>query len=71
MTVKDAVQVLKTAKTIMLGYGANAVPFDKDDMLMLDAYGKYIVCEIRAEGEDYYEVSIAMQPMKEGGVCCG
>ena len=31
MTVRDAVAVLKTAKKIVLGYGANAVPFEKDE----------------------------------------
>ena len=66
MTVKDVVAVLKTAKTIVLWYGANAVPFDKNDMLMMDAYGRYIVDEIKADEDGYYEVNIAMIPLKEG-----
>lgn len=70
MTVKEVVKVLKTAKKIVLGYGANAVPFDKDDMLMMDAFSDYIVEEIRCEGEGYYEVNVAMRPMK-AGECLG
>lgn len=66
MTVKEAVGVLKTAKTIVLGYGCNAVPFDKDEPLMMDAYGKYVVDDIRSVGENYYEVSIKTQFVKEG-----
>ena len=66
MTVKEVCAVLKTAKKIALAYGANAVDFDKDDLLMLDAYGNYIVDEIRGDADGYYEVSIAIRPMKEG-----
>ena len=66
MTVKEVASVLKTAKTIVLGYGANAVPFDKNDPLMVDAFGKYVVDEIRCEGDGYYEVNIKMQIVKEG-----
>ena len=66
MTVKEVVSVLKTAKKIVLGCGANAVPFDKDDSLQLDAFGNYVVDEIRAEGDGYYEVNIAMRPVKGG-----
>ncbi len=65
MTVKEAVRVLKTAKTIVLGYGANAVPFDKDDFLCMDAYGNYAVDEIRADDDGYFEINIAMRPVKE------
>ena len=67
MTVRDAVNVLKCAKTIALGYGDNSVPFSKDDPLMMDAYGAYKVDAIAAVGElDYYEIVIAMQPIREG-----
>ncbi len=66
MTVKEVVAALKSAKTIVLGYGANAVPFNKDDMLVMDAYGGYIVDEIKALEGDYYEVNIAMRPVKAG-----
>jgi hypothetical protein len=66
MTVKEAVNVLKRAKKIVLGYGANAVPFDKDDALMMDAYGSYLVDEIRADDGAYYEINICMRPVRGG-----
>ena len=66
MTVKEVCGVLKTATKIVLGYGANAVSFDANDMLMMDAYGRYVVDEIRSDGEGYYEVNIKMYPVKEG-----
>lgn len=65
MTVKEVVKALKTAKKIVLCYGDNSVPIDPNDMLMMDAYGCYIVDEIMGDGEGYYEVSIAMRPIKE------
>lgn len=67
MTVKEAVNVLKTAKTIVLGYGDSAIEFKKDDGLMMDAFGGYCVDKIRAAGDDeYYEIDIAMRPVKAG-----
>lgn len=66
MTVKELVSVLKNARTIVIGYGANAVPFDKDDPLVLDAYGDYIVDAVCADSGDYYEINIAMRPVKAG-----
>lgn len=66
MTVKEVIKLLKGAETISLGYGANAIPFDKDDLLMVDAYGNYLVDEIRTDDGKYYEVNIAMQPVKVG-----
>lgn len=66
MTVIDAIRVLKSAKTISLGYGDNVIPFDKDNPLSLAAFGKYVVDEIKGLEDDYYEISIAMMPVKEG-----
>lgn len=68
MTVREVVELLKTAKTITLGYGASAVPFDKNDMLQMEAYGDYIVHSIEACGDDYYEVSVLMRPVRGGEV---
>lgn len=68
MTVKEAVAVLKTAKKIVLGYGDNAVPFEKDDPLVMEAYGVFVVDKIHSEGDGYYEINIAMRPVREGGV---
>lgn len=66
MTVREVAKVLKTAKATMLGYGGNAVAFDKDDALMVDAFGRYVVDEVKCAGDDCYEVNIVMIPMKEG-----
>lgn len=66
MTVKEVVSALKDAKTVVLGYGANAVPFDKDDLLMMDAYGNYVVFKIQSENGGYYEIEIAIRFVKEG-----
>lgn len=69
MTVKDAVSVLKNAKTIALGWGESAIEFDKDNLLMMEAYGNFIVDSIRSVGDDeeaYYEVNIAVFPVKAG-----
>jgi len=69
MTVKEVCKVLKDAKNIMIGYGTNAFTFNKDDALMLDAYGSYLVDEISSGGECcsecYYEITIAVKPIKE------
>lgn len=66
MNVREVVGLLKTAKKIVLGYGANAVPFDKEDFLMMDAYGDYAVDEIVGGDDGYYEVNLKLQMVKEG-----
>lgn len=66
MTVKEAVSVLKRAKKIDLTWNGEAIHFDKDNALMVEAYSMYIVDEILAVEEEYYEVNIAMIPMKVG-----
>lgn len=64
MTVKDALNVLKTAKKITLGYGANFIPCDVTDPFVLDAFGAYVVEEICGLGDDEYEINILMHPVK-------
>ena len=66
MTVKEAVNVLKFAKEIRIAWNGNAIPFNKDDMLMMDAYGSYKVDSINADDEKNFEIEIAMRPVKEG-----
>lgn len=66
MTVKDAAMLLKTAKTITLGYGGNAIRFDKNDILSVDAYGKYLIDEIICTEDGHYELNIVIMPVKEG-----
>ncbi len=65
MTVLEAVRVLKSAEQITLGYGGGMVPFDKDNPLMLDAYGGYIVEEITYCDPGWYEIDLAVRPFKE------
>ena len=64
MTVKDVIRVLKYAKDINLACGASLVPFDHKDALMLEAYGDYLVDEIRADKEESFEIGIMMRPVK-------
>ena len=66
ITVRDAVAVLKSANKIVLGYGSNAVSFDKDDPLVVDAYGSYMVDDIKGYNEGYYEINIVMRPVRVG-----
>jgi hypothetical protein len=69
MTVKEACSVLKHAKTIALGWGESAIEFDKNNLLMMEAYGNFVVDSIRSVGDDseaYYEVTIAVYPVKAG-----
>lgn len=69
MTIKEVVGILKEAKTITLGWDGCAIQFDKDNPLMLEAYGNFVVNTIRAVGdadEGYFEVDIAMLPVKVG-----
>ena len=68
MNVREVCSLLKTAKKIVLGYGSSAVPFDKDDMLMMDAYGDYLVSDIEADADGYYEINILVRPVKGGAV---
>ena len=72
MTVKDAVQVLKRATKIQLIWAGDALEFNKDNALMMAAYGNYVVDEItmgycgESGEEENYEITVAMQPMKAG-----
>ena len=66
MTVKDAIKVLKTAKSIDLCYGSDIIPFEMSNPISLHAFGGYVVDDIKGMGDDSYEVSIAMIPVKEG-----
>lgn len=66
MTVKDAVKVLKTAKKITIGYGANLIPCNVQDPLVLAAFGDYVVDSICSTDEDVFELDLAITPIKEG-----
>lgn len=64
MSVKDAVNALKRAEKIVLCYGYNTVEFDKEDALMLEAYGMYKVDQIACPHEGYYEITLAITFVK-------
>lgn len=66
MNVKEAAKLLRRAKEVMIVYNGSAVNLDRDDLLMMDAYGNYAVDEIVATGEEFVELIIAMRPVKEG-----
>ena len=68
MTVKDAVKVLKLAKKITIGYGANAIPCNVQDPLVLAAFGDYVVESICCvcSDEEEYEIDLAISPVREG-----
>lgn len=63
MTVKEVVRLLKSAKSISLGYGDNAVTFDPHDTLAIEAYGDFVVDAINCN-DGHYEVNILMRPVK-------
>lgn len=69
MTVREVAGVLKNAKTIALGWDGASIKFYPDNILTMEAYGNFVVDAIRSVGNDedaYYEVDIAMQPVKAG-----
>lgn len=66
MTVKDAISVLKDAKTIVLGYGSDTIPFNMHNPISVDAFGGYVVEKINGGDDEYYEINILMRPVKEG-----
>lgn len=66
MTVKEAIGVLKSAQKIVIGYGSDSVPFNKDNPVSVDAFGDYIVDDIKGFEDDYYEINILMKPVRKG-----
>lgn len=66
MTVREAISVLRDPKTIVLGYGSDSIPFNVYNPVCMDAFGDYIVESIWGDADNYYEVTIAMKPMKAG-----
>ena len=63
MIVKEVVRLLKSAKSISLGYGDHAVQFNPNDMLAIEAYGEFVVDSINCV-DGHYEVNIAMRPVR-------
>ena len=68
MTVKEVVKILKQAQKITIGYGANVIPCNVQDPLVLSAFGDYVVesiCCVCSDTEEY-EIDLAIAPVKEG-----
>lgn len=68
MTVKEAVSVLADAKELYICWDGNLTHFNKDDALMMDAYGCYKVRHICIAGDSMdhaYEIGIAANPVRE------
>lgn len=66
MTVKEVIGVLKHAKMITLIYGDNSVDFDRNDLLAVEAFGRYVVNDVYAlaDGkEHHYEIDVLMRPV--------
>ena len=67
MTVKDAVNILPDDGNIDIVYSSIAMPLDKKDPLMLDAYGDYLIDKIQAFhlcDQIHYELNIVLRPVK-------
>lgn len=67
MTVKDAISVLPADEKIQIAYANIAYNFDRNDPLMLDAYGDYLIESLQAfeiSGNIEYELVIALRPVK-------
>lgn len=68
MNIKETVNVLKRAKAIRLVWNGSAISLDRNDQLMMDAYGKYVVDEIQSVDEEEYEIVVAMCPVRDNAV---
>ena len=66
MTVKDVIKLLKGAETIAIGFGDQAIRIDFNDSMMLSVFSEYLVDSIVTDDGKYYEINIAMKPMKVG-----
>lgn len=68
MTVREAVSVLTEAKEIYIGWDGLLTKFNKNDALMMDAYGNYKVARICIAGDaqvQAYEIGIFATPVRE------
>lgn len=65
MTVKELIKALKEAETIAIGFGEQAIHINSGDALMLGVFGDYVVDSIYTDDGKYFELGIAMQPIKK------
>lgn len=65
MTVAEAISVLKNAKAIRIAWNGRCTNIDPEDVLMMDAYGKYQVKSIGNYFDaDDFEIEVAAQLIK-------
>ena len=64
MTVKELFEVTHHSVTIKICFNGNALTVDKDDLLIQDAFGSYVVEKIYAY-EDELELDLKMQPVRK------
>ena len=64
MTVRKITNALKDAKKIDLAFDGVAHVLDFNSPVMMEAFGDYLVSEIRGGENGSYELSLAMRPIK-------
>lgn len=64
MTVRKITNALKDAKKIDLAFDGVAHVLDFHSPVMMEAFGDYLVSEIRGGENGSYELSLAMRPIK-------
>lgn len=64
MTVRKITRALKDAKKIHLAFDGVAHVLDFNSPVMMEAFGDYLVSEIRGGENGSYELSLAMRPIK-------
>lgn len=67
MTVRDAVRVLPDDEKIQIAYAGIVYNLDRNDPLMLDAYGDYLIDRLQAfeiNEKIEYELVVALRPVK-------
>ena len=64
MTVRKVTNALKDAKSVAIAYNGLAHRLDLSDPVMMEAFGEYLVCAIRGDDSNGYELELAMRPIK-------
>lgn len=65
MTIKGLAPLLRGAKVIFVSYDGYIRKIDLNDVLDMDAYGKYVIRRIAATNNASFELEIATKPISE------
>ena len=65
MTIKEIVGLLKDVKEVKIAWNGNVQSIDIFDPIVMDAFGDYLTDGIFAAGEDKFEISLAVKPLKK------